>query len=121
MYTYTIELFFDKFTLTDTVKVSQKDFSLALKKGQHHVVEQFANSVTVTFTGGDGRMFEDEQYAQAQAYHTHLSPEDQRCFWKHYTRGSGAGLVDGVDAETSFEDFLVLSMISDDADKRYDR
>jgi len=67
------------------------------------------------------KKFTPQQYAEAQKYWKNLTKTEQVNYWKHYTTGEGAGIINGVEADTSFEDFNVISMIETELDILYDR
>ena len=55
--------------------------------------------------------FTDEQYAAAREYWGNLTDADEQMFYAHYTTGQGKGAFAGVDENTSFEDYQVISML----------
>ena len=55
--------------------------------------------------------FTPEQYAEAEKYWENLTEDENRSFWKHYTVGKGTGYYPDVDADCSYEDYQVVSML----------
>ena len=58
--------------------------------------------------------------AKAKKYWNDLTEAENRHFRKHYTTGNGKGLFDGVDENTSYEDYLVNSMLQTEHERAYD-
>lgn len=55
------------------------------------------------------RKFTDQQIERARNYWRNLSDAELQEFHRHYTTGKGKGIYSGVDENTSFDDYLVLS------------
>lgn len=53
--------------------------------------------------------FSSSEILSARSYWKYLTPIELAFYWRHYTTGKGRGLYSGVDASTSFLDYVVLS------------
>jgi len=68
----------------------------------------------------DGKYFTPKQYAEARIYWGSLTDEEEQMFYEHYTRGAGKGLFRGVDEDTTFEDYQVISMLQTEFEIAHD-
>ncbi len=53
--------------------------------------------------------FTNTEVLEARRYWSSLTEKELREFHRHYTDGKGRGMYSGVNADTSFNDYLVLS------------
>lgn len=62
-----------------------------------------------------------EQKKLARKENKYLSHDDLMIFWKYYTVGTGKGYINGVNADTTFEDFCIISALESIDDRRFNR